>query len=97
MKIPNRKTANIQVQEQKRQQIAEGITIAKKVDALRNDLLNLQNQRQEFIEGSKAELDTEIAPLIQKRDSLLLEVKTLESIKSQLKSSINNAIETINE
>ena len=58
MKILPRKIANEVIQDKKRQQIDEGLLIAKKVDALRGSMLELENQTAYFMEQNVNEISS---------------------------------------
>ncbi len=66
------------LQQQRKQQIDEGIALAKKIDAMREELLSLQKQRNNFIEGTKVALELETNQLYEKKISLQKEVNLLE-------------------
>ena len=78
MKLLPKSQVHAQVNEQRRQQIDEGMILAKKVDALRQTLAELEEQQRKFSEGTKRELEREtqelheeIAELTKKRDLLV--------------------------
>lgn len=53
MKIPTKKQVNSDIAENRRRQIEDGVLLAKKVDALREELLGLQRQRINLVEEIK--------------------------------------------
>lgn len=79
MKLLEKKTINQAVQAERKTAIDSGIFLATKVDKLREDLLNLEKQRADFIAGSRQELEDAIGDLKIQKNSLDFEVK--EAIK----------------
>lgn len=77
MKILKKQIINTQIAEHRRQQIEEGLSLAKKIDALRNELLELQKKRTDFIEGTKSELQQQLKSLYQEKEKLEEEIKCL--------------------
>lgn len=63
MKLLPKSQVLANVNEQKRLQIEEGVILAKKVDALRQTLLDLEDQQRKFIEGQRAVLERELGQL----------------------------------
>jgi uncharacterized membrane-anchored protein len=62
----------------KKDQVDEGVKIAKKIDLMRTEFLSLQKQRADFIEGSKAVIEFQLGSLIKRLESLKGEISILE-------------------
>jgi hypothetical protein len=56
MKLLTKQQVNTEVQTQRKMQIDEGLTLAKKVDALREKLASLETQQKKFFENMDSEL-----------------------------------------
>ncbi len=56
MKLLDRKTVNVELARQRKQQIDEGVTIATKIDVLRQTLGSLEAQHKTFLTGMQSEL-----------------------------------------
>ena len=84
MKLLKKTQINEQVNEEKRQNILAGVFLAKKVDALREEVLTLQKTRDEFIAGSQQVINDSLSSLQQKQDSLQKEIKELEVKRKEL-------------
>lgn len=89
MKIPDKKVANSQAQELKRQQIQEGTEMVEKIEALRKALNSLQDQHKHFIATSKEEFDREILELRGQKESLKSEVESLTAVREELKRPLD--------
>lgn len=89
MKIPDKKDANAQTQELKRQQISEGTEMVKRVEALRAALNSLQEQHKYFIEKSKEELARETTELFGQKEILKAEVVSLTAIRAELQRPLD--------
>lgn len=89
MKIPDRKVANTQAQEIRRQQISEGTDMVQKIEALRKALNSLQEQHRHFIEESKEELKREITELYGQRESIKAEVASLTAVRTELQRPLD--------
>lgn len=85
MKILKKQQINTQIAEARKQEIEQGLTLAKKVDTLRTELSNLQKQRLEYVEGMKAEMERQLQPLYDKKTYLQREIEVLEEVKNKLK------------
>lgn len=70
MRLLDKKSVNSQLANQKAQQIKEGLTLAKKVDALRETKLEEEKQLEEFRKGSIARVQIEIDSKSLERDRL---------------------------
>ena len=79
MKLLPKSKINEQFNEEKRQNIIAGVFLAKKIDALREEVLTLQKTRDEFIAGSQQVINDSLSGLQQKQDSLSKEIKELEA------------------
>jgi len=92
MKLLKKQVINAQIADQRKNQIEEGLNLAKKIDALRNDLLNLQKQRLDFIENSTREMKQVLIPLYEKKEKLEQEIKSFEEVRNKLKDKLEKAI-----
>lgn len=89
MKIPDKKVANTQAQELKRQQISEGTEMVQKIEALRKALNSLQEQHKYFIEKSKEELSRETSELFGQKETLKAEVLSLTAVRAELQRPLD--------
>lgn len=94
MLLPDRKTIRTLLEERKRQSAVEGLSLANKVEALRQELNELKSNREEFIQGTIAEINKQTQSLYEKRDSLKQEIEILEGLKVKLKDLIQCALTT---
>lgn len=83
MKLLERKIINENVQAERKNQIDNGIVLAKKVDKLRHELLDLEKQRTDFIAGSQETLYKALGDLKSQKGNLEAEIK--EAIKQLAK------------
>lgn len=90
MKLLPRSQINERVNLERKNAIDSGVFIAKKIDALREEMLTLQKERDEFISGSQKVINESLVELQQKKDSLLKEVSELEIRKSKLSELLLN-------
>ena len=95
MKILPRKIANEVIQDKKRQQIDEGLLIAKKVDALRGSMLELENQRAYFIEQNVNEINKATSQLYADKQELENEIKALEKERKKLQEPLDKEWENL--
>lgn len=84
MKLLKRSTLNIEIAAQKKQQIDEGLLIARKVDALRQTLASLEQQQQKFVSGMEGELKLRTDKLLIEIASRKLEIAHLSEKKNKL-------------
>lgn len=89
MKIPEKKVANNQAQELKRQQIAEGTLMVEKIEALRKALNSLQDQHKHFIEQSKEEMQRETSELFGQKETIKAEVVSLTAVREELRRPLD--------
>ena len=78
MKLLPKKIVQVQVEDQRRAQIEEGVLIAKKVDALREKLADLEKQHSMFVMGIEDNLKEKTEKLFQEIQSRETEIKLLE-------------------
>lgn len=97
MKILPRKIANEVIQDKKRQQIDEGLLIAKKVDALRGSLLELENQRAYFIEQTSSAINIATSQVYQDKQELENEIKDLEKQRKKLQEPLDKEWKKVDE
>src|ERR1035437_10291040 len=84
MKLLSKKVINDRVQTERKNAIDAGTFLAKKIDALREEVLTLQKTRDEFIAGSQQVINDSLSSLQQKQDSLSKEIKELEVRRKEL-------------
>lgn len=84
MELLKKSTVQLEVQDQRRRRIDEGVKIAQKVDTLRETLASLEAQHQKFLSGMEKELQERTQPLIQRIASLQIEIKNLEGERQRL-------------
>ena len=97
MKLLPKIKINERVNEEKRQNILAGVFLAKKVDALREEVLTLQKTRDEFIAGSQQVINDSLSSLQQKQDSLSKEIKELEVKRKELLKPLDDKWAEVNE
>ena len=97
MKLLPKIKINERVNEEKRQNILAGVFLAKKVDALREELLTLQKDRDLFITGSQQVINDSLSSLQQKQDSLSKEIKELEVKRKELLKPLDDKWAEVNE
>lgn len=85
MKILKRNEVLAETNKRRQEQIDEGMNIARKVDALRSTLADLQKKHSDFIAGMKAAVEKEISPLVKLRDELKLEVSRAKAALADLR------------
>ena len=96
MKLLPKSKINERVNEEKRQNILAGVFLAKKVDALREELLTLQKTRDEFIAGSQQVINDSLSSLQQKQESLSKEIKELEVKRKELLKPLDEEWNEVN-
>ena len=84
MKLLQKKQINERVNTERKNSIDAGVFLAKKIDALREEVLTLQKTRDEFIAGSQQVINDSLSSLQQKQDSLSKEIKELEVKRKEL-------------
>jgi hypothetical protein len=84
MKLLQKKQINDRVQTERKNIIDSGVFLAKKIDALREEVLTLQKTRDEFIAGSQQVINDSLSSLQQKQDSLSKEITELEVRRKEL-------------
>ena len=89
MRLLDKKTINTKLQTEKKQQIDEGVFIAKKIDALRENLAILEKQQADFIDGSKHELGKAIGGLIRQKEKLERDIKAQKEVKKKLQEPLD--------
>lgn len=83
------KELNSRLQDQKKSEIDAGIFLARKVDALREEVQELQKERDLFIGGSQKALRDAIRPLEERKDVLGKEIRDLELQRLELKKPLD--------
>lgn len=89
MKIPDRKTINTQLAESKRSQIDEGVRIAKKIDVLRDSLLDLERSRNDFIQNTAMEIEKANLLGQSKLEEIKKEIKKAEEYRGKLREPLD--------
>src|SRR4051812_30087131 len=89
MKLQPKHILNNQAELERKKQIDEGLSLAKKVDALREEKNILETQRTKRIEQFHVELDSEISEKQTIVESLRSEVRILENRKSEAKKPLD--------
>lgn len=74
MKILKKSEANAEAARLKRQQIDEGMELAQRIDGLRRTRAEVEAQHAEYAKGLRASLEREIAPLVETRNELQVQV-----------------------
>lgn len=90
MKLLPKNELFAKVNTEKKAIIDGGIFLAKKIDALREEMLTLQKERDEFISGSQKIINESLVKLQQKQDSLFKEIKELEVKRRELLKPLND-------
>jgi len=97
MKLLKKQQINERVNLERKNVIDSGVFLAKKVDALREELLTLQKTRDEFIAGSQQVINDSLSSLQQKQDSLSKEIKELEAKRKELLKPLDEEWAKVNE
>lgn len=96
MKLLSPKELNSKVNAEKKATIDSGVFIARKIDALREEMLELQKNRDLFISGSQQVINDSLVGLQQKKDSLFKEIQELEERRKELLKPLDEAWEKLN-
>lgn len=97
MKLLDRKFVTVNVAEQKRQQIEEGLMIARKIDGLRVQLSELEKTRSLFIENTEEELKKKTAPLYTKLKKIEKQIQDAQVIRNELREPLDQEWELLNQ
>jgi hypothetical protein len=97
MKIPSKQQVSVQIADQKRHQILEGVQIAKRVDVLRNSLAELERNQKNFIEQSTKELTEATDKLYTKKVVLEREIKEAEIKLAELRKPLDEEWKRVND
>ncbi len=95
MKLLKRATLNTQIQNQRREQINEGVSVAKRVDELRLKLGSLQQQESEFLGGMKSRLEEATLGLSQGIEAKKRELVEIEKERQKLVAPLDDAWEQV--
>lgn len=82
MRLLDKKTVNTVMAGQRKSQIDEGVTIARKIDALRQDLSSLEKQRDDFLSSSTTALKDKTEKL---NDEIFYKEKIVRELEEQRK------------
>lgn len=96
MKLLPPKELNTKLNEQKKSEIDAGMFLAKKVDALREELSEAQIEHDRAMEGMKKEYDLFLGETVAKKSSLETEIAYLEAKKGQLLIPLDAEWEKVN-
>jgi DNA repair exonuclease SbcCD ATPase subunit len=97
MKLLKKQQINERVQTERKNTIDAGVFLAKKIDALREEILTLQKTRDDFIAGSQQVINDSLSSLQQKQDSLQKEIKELEAKRKELLIPLDDEWERVNQ
>ncbi len=89
MKLLPKSVVNVELASQKKQQIDEGLNLARKIDTLRETFVSLEEQHKNFLAGIHKELDLETKALLDNIVSLKQEISTLETKRKALLEPID--------
>lgn len=95
MKLLSKRQTDIESNILKRNQIDEGVRIAKKVDVLRETLADLEGQRALFISNSKRELEKETEKLYKELEVLQAKIKKAQERRNVLLKPLNEEWEDV--
>jgi chromosome segregation ATPase len=73
----------------KKKLIDEGLSVARKIDKMREEMLNLQKQQREFIEGTKSAIEKETKGVSEALEHLKTEVSMLVAEREKLKEPLD--------
>lgn len=91
MKLLTKSAAALQKTVQRQSEIDSGVSIARKVDTLRQTLASLEQQQQIFIEGQKKSIEDATRELFEKKHDLESEIRTLEEHRKELLKPLDDA------
>lgn len=97
MRLPSKIEVNNAVATQRKREIDEGLSLARKVDALRQTLASLQQQHEQFIAGMEGELKKRTDFLISEVANLERDVADLEERKKQLQIPLDDEWVKVNQ
>lgn len=89
MKLLPKKQVQTLVEDQRKNQIDEGVMLARKVDALREKLADLQKQHSLFVMGMEDNLQEKTGKLFERIQGLETEIKLLEVKKAELRKPLD--------
>lgn len=84
MKLLKKSTINVEIASERRKQIDEGMFVAKKVDLLRETLVNLEQQHAKFVDGMERQLVDRTKETAIKLKSLQDEITSLQEKRNLL-------------
>ena len=84
MKLLQTKEINEKVNAEKKSLIDSGVFIARKVDALREEMLTLQKERHDFIENNQQVINDSLSKLYKEEDALKREIQDLQAKREEL-------------
>lgn len=84
MKLLKKSTINVEIASERRKQIDEGMFVAKKVDLLRETLVNLEQQHEKFVDGMEKQLVDRTKETAIKLKSLQDEIISLQEKRKLL-------------
>lgn len=96
MRLPSKIEVNNAVATQRKRDIDEGLSLARKVDALRQTLSSLEQQHEQFIAGMEGELKKRTDFLISEVANLERDIADLEERKKQLQIPLDDEWAKVN-
>ncbi len=95
MRLLKKNTLATEIALQSKLQIDAGLTIARKVDALRDKLASLEEQERIFIRGTQDRLKEAITPLQVEYEGLKYDIGRLEEERAKLKAPLDHEWATL--
>lgn len=95
MKLLEKKQINETVQSERKNQIDSGIFLAKKVDTLRQELLDLEKEQADFIATSKQVLENSIGELQRTKSTLEVDIKDATRQLQKLREPLDKEWTTV--
>lgn len=84
MNLLPKKQLNVQIARERKAQIDEGISLATKIDKLRETLNNLELQQRQFLDGMQSELHNRTHSLIERIAEMEKDIVELENKRQEL-------------
>lgn len=95
MKLLSKKLVQAGYQTERKQQIDQGLDLAKKVDVLRETKSKEERELEEFRKNSVAQVKVEIDGLLKDKDSLIGEIQSLREEKARQQVPLDAEIERL--
>lgn len=97
MRLLDKKTANTEVADQRKKLIDEGLTLARKVDVLRETVVKEEGNLHRFRIEAVPSVQKEIDEKIKQKDSLRDEIKVLEKKREELQKPLDDEWVRVNQ